>query len=125
MQGSDVIWLASIILGMTLLGWLVLDWLESAQGWEERSDSLKDSQTDAHITPYVTGSNLGRSEQYTPDPLDAELEMMLCYPLDPFSPSLLWRPLPREEWVEVQEATDESLTTDAPVEGEAPSQASA
>ena len=118
MQGSDVIWLASIILGMTLLGWLVLDWLESAQGWDERTDA----KTDANATTYVTSNNLGRSEQYTPDPLDAELELMLCYPLDPFAPALLWRPLPQEEWVEVQDAASESLTDEATLEGDAPSQ---
>ncbi len=110
MQGSDVIWLVSIVLGMTLIGWLVLDWLESAQGWDERVDM------DAGATPYMTGSQVGRSEQYPPDPLDAELELMLCYPLDPFAPALLWRPLPQDQWIEVQEASSDSVAALADVE---------
>jgi hypothetical protein len=97
MQGNDFVWLASIILGITVLGWLVLDWLESVQQWDTYD-----------IDPH-RAAGLGNSEQRTPDALDAELELMLCYPLDPFAPALLWRPHPQDEWIEAQEATDENV----------------
>jgi hypothetical protein len=100
MEGYDFVWLASIILGMTVLGWLVLDWLESAQNWESY-----DVEPDSNIV-------LGRSEHPTPDALDVEMELMLCYPLDPFAPALLWRPLPQDQWIEVQEAINEHPATE-------------
>ena len=102
MQGNDLVWLASIIVGMTVLGWLVLDWLESAQQW----DAL-DVDTNARAAA------LGKGEQQTPDAIDVELELMLCYPLDPFAPALLWRPQPQDEWVEGQESASESASVEA------------
>jgi len=99
MQGSDFVWVASIILGITVLGWLVLDWLESAQHWET-TDVDPES---------IRMSGVARSDQYTPDPLDVELDLMLCYPLDPFAPALMWRPSPQDQWIEGQEATSESV----------------
>jgi hypothetical protein len=101
MVGNDFVWLASIILGMTLLGWLVLDWLESAQQW------------DTYDIDPQSSAGLGRSEQPTPDALDVEMELMLCYPLDPFAPALLWRPQPQDQWIEVQETTSERMATEA------------
>lgn len=98
MEGNNFVWLASIILGMTVLGWLVLDWLESAQQWETYD-----------VDPNASGA-LGRSEQATPDALDVEMELMLCYPLDPFAPALLWRPQPQDEWIEVQEGAGKGVT---------------
>lgn len=103
MEGNDFVWLASIIVGMTLLGWLVLDWLESAQQWETYDPGS------------AAGAGLGHSEQKTPDALDVELELMLCYPLDPFAPALLWRPQPQDQWVEAQEgASDTAAVEPAP-----------
>jgi hypothetical protein len=99
MAGNEFVWIASIILGLTLLGWLVLDWLESAQQWENYD-------VDPNNMP------LGRSEQQAPDALDMELELMLSYPLDPFAPALLWRPLPQDQWVETQDSAAESLVTE-------------
>jgi hypothetical protein len=98
MQGNEIVWIASIILGLTVLGWLVLDWLESVHQWETPD-----------IDPHVS---LGRAEHPLPDALELESELMLGYPLDPFAPSLLWRPLPQEEWVAAQEEA-ESVTDDA------------
>jgi hypothetical protein len=96
MEATEFIWIGSIILGLTLLGWLVLDWLESAQQWD-----------DEQFNPQVgTTTGLGRAEQRTPAPLDAEMELMLTYPLDPFAPSLLWRPQPQDEWIEAQEVVE-------------------
>lgn len=89
MEGNDFIWLASIILGMTLLGWLILDWLESTHQWETYD-----------VDP---NSPTGQSERGTPDALDIETELMLSYPLDPFAPALLWRPQPQDQWIEAQE----------------------
>jgi hypothetical protein len=100
MEGNEFVWIASIILGMTLLAWLVLDWLESAQQWETYD-----------VDP-STDTMLGRSEYPTPDALDAEMELMLCYPLDPFAPALLWRPQAQEQWVEAQAASTEDKSTE-------------
>lgn len=98
MEGNEFVWLASIILGMTLLGWLVLDWIESAQNWESFDvDS--------------TNRPVGHSEARTPDALDVEMELMLCYPLDPFAPALLWRPQPQDQWIEGQGVVGESAET--------------
>src|SRR5215212_2203977 len=102
MQGNDFVWIASIILGITVLGWLVLDWLESAQRW----DKYEDSELDASL--------LGHSERRTPDALDIETELMLTYPLDPFAPALLWRPQPQDQWIEAQEATNETAKEPTP-----------
>ena len=99
MQGSDFIWLVSIILGITVVGWLVLDWLESAQHWE-----TYDVDPDS-----ITMSGRGRGDGLSQDPYDAELEMMLSYPLDPFAPALLWRPSPQDQWIEAQETTSVSV----------------
>lgn len=98
MEGNDFVWLASIIIGMTLLGWLVLDWLESTQQWETYD-----------VDP---NSPAGQSERITPDALDIETELMLSYPLDPFAPALLWRPQPQDQWIEAQEVTAAELSTE-------------
>lgn len=95
MQGNDFIWLASIILGITLLGWLVLDWLESTHQWENYD-----------VDP---NSPAGQSERGTPDALDIETELMLSYPLDPFAPALLWRPQSQDQWIEAQEVVATEL----------------
>lgn len=93
MEGYDFIWLGSIVIGMTLVAWLVLDWLESAQQWE--SYDVDAAMGEQRL--------LGKPE-HTMDPLDVELELMLSYPLDPFAPTLLWRPTPQDSWIEGQEA---------------------
>lgn len=90
MQGNEFIWLGSIIFGLTLVGWLALDWFENSQQWEEYdSDSIAGSL------------NLAK----TPGDLDLETELLLCYPMDPFAPALLWRPAPGDEWIEGQEGS--------------------
>jgi hypothetical protein len=94
MQGSDFVWIISIILGITVVGWLVLDWLESVQKWDTFEDADPNS---------LQGRMQTRSDSYTADPMEVELDMMLSYPLDPFAPSLLWRPSPQDEWIEAQE----------------------
>jgi hypothetical protein len=103
MGGNEFIWLASIVLGITVLGWLILDWLESAHQWDKYEPDPKTTDI----------PHLGRSEQQIHDALDGELELMLGYPLDPFAPALLWRPLPQDEWIEMQEGTSESLTPES------------
>lgn len=108
MEGNEFVWIASIILGLTLLGWLVLDWLESAQQWD--TYEADPNQTAA--------TGLGRGEHQAPDALDVEMELMLCYPLDPFAPALLWRPQPQDEWVELQEATAHSEVEEPPAQAQ-------
>ena len=103
MQGNEFVWLASIILGMTLVGWLVLDWIESTQHWDRFDVDASDSP-------------MGHGEAHTPDALDVEMELMLCYPLDPFAPALLWRPQPQDQWIEGQEIAGESVATNLPAE---------
>lgn len=103
MEGNEFVWLASIILGITVLGWLVLDWIESAQHWES-------FDTDA------ANRALGHSEAHTPDALDIEMELMLCYPLDPFAPALLWRPQPQDQWIEGQELAGEDVVANVTAE---------
>lgn len=99
MGGNDFIWIGSIIIGMTVVAWLVLDWLESAQQW------------DRYNADSTTGAGLGNAE-HSLDPLDVEMELMLCYPLDPFAPSLAWRPSPQDQWIEAQEQEAGSLTVE-------------
>ena len=101
MEGYEFVWIASVILGITLLGWLVLDWLESAQQWESYE-----------VDPTLA-SGVGSREQGAPDALDIELELMLSYPLDPFAPALLWRPQPQDQWVEGQDHAREELVEPA------------
>jgi hypothetical protein len=91
MQGNEFIWIASVIIGITVIAWLVLDWLESAQNWQA-----------PELDPKLT---LGRSEYPTPDALEVETELMLSYPLDPFAPALMWRPQPQDQWIEAQTET--------------------
>ena len=88
MQGNEFIWLGSIIFGLTVMGWLALDWFEHSQQWEEYdSDSIAGSLNSAQ----------------GPRDLDLETELLLCYPMDPFAPALLWRPTSGDEWIEGQE----------------------
>jgi hypothetical protein len=93
MQGNEFLWLASVILGVTVVGWLVLDWLESAQHWDTYEDELHSAGT----------LHLGQHEQHAQNPLDVDSELMFGYPLDPFAPALMWRPQPQDEWIEMQE----------------------
>jgi hypothetical protein len=98
MGGNDFVWVGSIIIGMTVVAWLVLDWLESAQKWDTY-------QTDG------TNGAVGNAE-HSLDPLDVEMELMLCYPLDPFAPSLAWRPVLQDQWIEGQEQEAGSLVAE-------------
>jgi hypothetical protein len=88
MEGNEFVWIASILVGFSVLGWLVMDWLASAQPWEAADE----------VQGGLTPGQMGRSEQQALDALDVELELMLSYPLDPFAPALLWRPLAQSEW---------------------------
>ena len=107
MQGSDFVWIISIILGITVVGWLVLDWLESVQKW----DTLD-------VDPNsIQGRSQTRSDSYNVDPMEVELDMMLSYPIDPFAPSLLWRPSPQDEWIEAQEVTARNVEGTESAEG--------
>ncbi len=90
MQGNEFIWLGSIIFALTVGGWLALDWFEHSQQWEEYdSDSIAGSLNSAKSA----------------GDLDFETELLLCYPMDPFAPSLLWRPTSGDEWIEGQESS--------------------
>jgi hypothetical protein len=46
------------------------------------------------------------SDERIPQALDLEMELLFTYPLDPFAPAMLWRPLPQGEWIEAQEAEE-------------------
>lgn len=90
MQGNEIVWIASILVVIGVVGWLVLDWLESTHHWE---------------TPEVDSKQvLGRSEHPMPSALEAESELMLCYPLEPFAPAGVWRPQSQEEWTPAETA---------------------
>jgi hypothetical protein len=108
MQGNEIVWIASVILGLTVLGWLVMDWLESVQPGE-RPD------VDPHGTSYVA---LGRAEHPLPDAMDVETALMLGYPLDPFAPAPVWRSQPLDQWVEAEEGgagvTDDAIIVKPP-----------
>ena len=94
MVGNEFVWIASIILGLTVLGWLAMDWVESTQQWHAAGEASNTSTT----------TLAGRSKEQAMDALDLELELMLSYPLDPFAPALLWRPLAQAEWAAEGEA---------------------
>ena len=34
MQGNEFIWITSMLVGIAVVGWLVLDWLDRTQHWE-------------------------------------------------------------------------------------------
>lgn len=115
MQGSDFVWIISIVLGITVVGWLVLDWLESVHQW----DSLEDVDPNS-----IQGRSQMRSDSYTSDPMEVELEMMLNYPMDPFAPSMMWRPSPQDQWIEAQDVTARGVKDEQGVLGASPARSS-
>jgi hypothetical protein len=92
MAGNDLIWLSSIIFVLTLVGWLALDWLEDSQQWEVLE---------------VESTENAANGLRTSEAIDIETELLFCYPLDPFAPALLWRPMPQDGWIEGQESSVE------------------
>jgi hypothetical protein len=89
MGGNDIAWVGSIILAITAVAWLAFE-VKNAPMWE---DADPDS---------IMGASRGSFER-SPETLDLEMELLFCYPLDPFAPALLWRPLPQDAWLEAQE----------------------
>lgn len=77
MQGNEFIWITSILVGIAVVSWLVLDWLESSQHWEM-----------PEVDPKLV---IGQSEQARLDTLDVESELVQGFPMDSYSPALLWR----------------------------------
>ena len=107
MASHDFIWIASIIVGMTVLGWLVIDWLESAYTWDQSAENTE-------IDPALRGQLLVKDEYPSREAFDLETELLLCYPLDPFAPAMLWRPQPQDGWNEAQVSPADGMTTPMP-----------
>ena len=97
MAGNNLIWLSLIIFVLTLVGWLALDWFEDSQQWV------------FEIEPTESGTGGLR----TSEAIDIETELLLCYPLDPFAPALLWRSMPHDTWIEGQESGAEAAVEEA------------
>ena len=92
MGGNDFALVSSIILAISAVVWLAYE-VVNAPVWE---DFDLDSPS---------GISQGHGfQEHSPEALDLETELLFCYPLDPFAPALLWRPLPQDEWIEAQEA---------------------
>lgn len=102
MIDTTFVWIASVIVGLSVLAWLVIDWLESAQPGER-----------VELDPTRDPILWGQSEFQRTDALDVETELMLSYPLDPFAPTL-WRPHAHENWAETQPPFAEAHSPQTP-----------
>lgn len=101
MLSIEIIWVAAILLGITVLGWYVFDWLERTQvKWSPNEE------------PRLVAGQGELAESAT---LDLDTELMQGYPLDSFSPALLWR-LPPD--ASTQLATVDAATNAVPVTDE-------
>jgi hypothetical protein len=91
MEGNDIALVGSIILAISALVWLAFE-IQNAPTWEDFDpDSL------------IGISRGSGGYERSPEALNLETELLFCYPLDPFVPALLWRPLPQDAWIEAQE----------------------